>query len=72
MLDKKIEWEKAWRDENEAREVEAENYRILMLQLAAYQLGSGAKPQAEVFQNWKASMEARLSHSALRVALLKP
>ena len=72
MLDKSVEWEKAWRDERKAKEIEAENYRLLMLQLRAFQSGNGVKPNVEVFQNWKASMQARLHHSSFRVHLGKP
>ncbi|MDB5929715.1 MAG: hypothetical protein JWR60_1422 [Polaromonas sp.] len=72
MSDKSAALEKACQDENEAREIEREHYRLMMLQLKAFQSGNGTQPEIGIFQDWKASMQERLALTLFRVDLVKP
>lgn len=72
MSDKIAALKKAWQHENAAKEIEREHYRLMMLQLKAFQSGNGIKPQTATFQDWKVSMQQRLALASFRVDLVKP
>ena len=71
MSDRTANLKEALQREEQAKQVEHENYQILMLHLATLRAGKGVKLQTEVFRNWKASMQERMERTTLSIALAK-
>jgi hypothetical protein len=71
MSDRTANLKEALQREEQAKQVEHENYQILMLHLATLRVGKGVKLQTEVFHNWKASMQQRMERTTLSIALAK-
>ncbi|MDB5965129.1 MAG: hypothetical protein JWQ72_1629, partial [Polaromonas sp.] len=71
MSDRVAELQLALRDEKQAIEVEREQYRLLMLEVQAFQAGTGPPP-GPVFRRWQACMQARLNLAMACVRLVSP
>lgn len=72
MFDKTDKLKEALQDQKRAIELEQENYRTLTLRWAEYQSGKAIKPPAELFQDWKASMQKRVEIAMMCVGLSRP
>lgn len=72
MFDKTDQLKEALRDQQRAIELEQANYRTLTLRWAEYQAGRAIKPPAELFQDWKASMQRRVEIAMMCVGLSRP